>query len=132
MVLNFRGLPSGRVIDCTRPMPGTLVTALVIRSITRKSAELRRSLSVSTSNISGFIREMGKCRSAAAKPSFAGRAAGRYFRWLYPGWPSDDGGPQAPPKANPHGAFGLQKSEPARDSDHRGSQCQGHENRHDH
>ena len=44
IVLNFKGLPSGRVIDCTLPMPGTLVTALVILSITRKSAELRRSL----------------------------------------------------------------------------------------
>jgi len=43
IVLNFNGLPSGRVIDCTLPMPGTFVTDLVIRSITRKSAEVRRS-----------------------------------------------------------------------------------------
>ena len=82
IVLNFKGLPSGRVIDCTLPMPGTFVTALVILSITRKSAELRRSLSVSTSNISGFIRETGKCRSAAANPSCEGRSAGRYLRSL--------------------------------------------------
>ena len=76
IVLNFNGLPSGRVIDCTLPMPGTFVTALVIRSITRKSAELRRSLSVSTSSISGFIRETGKCRSAAANPSLRRQVGG--------------------------------------------------------
>jgi len=37
------GVPSGRVMACTRPMPGVLKTALAILSITRKSAELRRS-----------------------------------------------------------------------------------------
>ena len=82
IVLYFNGFPAGRVIDCTRPMPGTLAMALLIRSITRKSAELRRSWSVSSSSISGFIRAMGKCRSAAAKPSLAGRSAGRYLRSL--------------------------------------------------
>ena len=77
IVLYFKGLPCGRVIAWTLPMPGTLETALAIRSITRKSAELRRSWSVSTSSSSGFIRATGKCRSAAANPSFAGRSAGR-------------------------------------------------------
>ena len=43
MVLNLRGLPFGRVIAWTLPMPGTAKTALAILSITRKSAELRRS-----------------------------------------------------------------------------------------
>ena len=37
------GLPSGRVIVCTRAMPGTWKIALAILSMTRKSAELRRS-----------------------------------------------------------------------------------------
>ena len=37
------GLPSGRVIACTRAIPGTRKTALAILSMTRKSAELRRS-----------------------------------------------------------------------------------------
>ena len=60
------GLPSGRVIACTRAMPSTLKRALAILSITRKSAELRRSWSLSTINSSGFIRAWEKCRSAAA------------------------------------------------------------------
>ncbi|CDO08302.1 hypothetical protein BN977_03861 [Mycolicibacterium cosmeticum] len=37
------GVPCGRVIACTRPIPGVRNTALAILSITRKSAELRRS-----------------------------------------------------------------------------------------
>ncbi|SKV04280.1 Uncharacterised protein [Mycobacteroides abscessus subsp. abscessus] len=35
------GVPCGRVIACTRAIPGTRNTALAILSITRKSAELR-------------------------------------------------------------------------------------------
>ena len=60
------GLPSGRVIACTRAMPSTLKRALAILSITRKSAELRRSWSLSIINSSGFIRAWEKWRSAAA------------------------------------------------------------------
>src|SRR5882757_2553115 len=37
------GVPNGLVIACTRAMPGTRKTPLAILSITRKSAELRRS-----------------------------------------------------------------------------------------
>ena len=37
------GLPSGRVMAWTREMPGTRNTAFAILSMTRKSAELRRS-----------------------------------------------------------------------------------------
>src|ERR1700750_2735814 len=36
------GVPCGRVMACTREIPGTLKMALAILSITRKSAELRR------------------------------------------------------------------------------------------
>ena len=50
------GLPSGRVIACTREMPGTRKMALAILSMTRKSAELRRSWSLSIISSSGFIR----------------------------------------------------------------------------
>ncbi len=74
MVLNSSGSPWGRVMACTLPTPGTLNTALAILSITRKSAELRSSRSVSMSSSSGFIFEAEKCRSAAAKPSCAGRS----------------------------------------------------------
>ena len=71
------GLPSGRVIACTRAMPSTLKMALAILSMTRKSAELRRSWSLSIISSSGFIRAGSKCRSAAAYPSLAGRSGGR-------------------------------------------------------
>src|ERR1700712_814042 len=37
------GVPCGRVIACTREIPGTLKMALATLSITRKSAELRMS-----------------------------------------------------------------------------------------
>src|SRR6478735_12189236 len=47
------GLPSGRVIVCTSLMPGTAVTALAILLMTRKSAEFRRSWSLSTIISSG-------------------------------------------------------------------------------
>jgi hypothetical protein len=77
IVLNSMGLPLGRVIAWTLPIPGTRKTALAILSITRKSAALRKSWSLSMSSNSGFIRAAGKCRSAAAYPSFAGRSAGR-------------------------------------------------------
>ena len=40
--------------------------ALAILSMTRKSAELRRSWSLSTISSSGFIRAVPKWRSAAA------------------------------------------------------------------
>ncbi len=44
MVLCLIGLPSGgRVIVCTREMPGVWKIALAILSITRKSADVRRS-----------------------------------------------------------------------------------------
>ena len=43
MVVCSIGFPSGRVIVCTRAMPGTRKIALAILSMTRKSAELRRS-----------------------------------------------------------------------------------------
>ncbi|PQM45925.1 hypothetical protein C1Y40_03916 [Mycobacterium talmoniae] len=51
------GVPCGRVIACTREMPGTWNTALAILLMTRKSAEFRMSWSVSISSISGFIRD---------------------------------------------------------------------------
>ena len=60
------GVPRGRVMLCTRPMPGMWKMFLAIRSITSMSAGLRTSWSVSTSSSSGFIRACGKCRSAAA------------------------------------------------------------------
>ena len=60
------GVPSGRVMACTRAIPGTRKTALAILSMTRKSAELRRSWSLSIISTSGFIRACEKCRSAAA------------------------------------------------------------------
>ena len=82
IVLNSTGLPLGRVIAWTLPMPGTRKIALAILSITRKSAELRRSWSLSMRSNSGFIAAGEKCRSAAANPSFAGRSAGRYLRSL--------------------------------------------------
>ncbi|PQM49549.1 hypothetical protein C1Y40_00223 [Mycobacterium talmoniae] len=37
------GVPCGRVMVCTRPIPCTRKTALATLSITRKSAGLRRS-----------------------------------------------------------------------------------------
>src|SRR5436190_24367253 len=37
------GVPCGRVMACTREMPGTLKIAFAILSMTRKSAEFRRS-----------------------------------------------------------------------------------------
>ena len=60
------GVPSGRVMVCTRPMPGMWKIVLAIRSMTSMSAGLRRSWSVSSISSSGFIRACGKCRSAAA------------------------------------------------------------------
>ena len=60
------GVPSGRVMVCTRAMPGIWKMALAILSMTRKSAELRRSWSLSIISSSGFIRACEKCRSAAA------------------------------------------------------------------
>jgi hypothetical protein len=71
------GLPSGLVIACTLATPGTRKMAFEILSITRKSAELRRSWSLEIIISSGFIRAWSKCRSAAAYPSLAGRSAGR-------------------------------------------------------
>ena len=43
IVVCLIGLPSGRVIVWTREMPGVWKIALAILSMTRKSAELRRS-----------------------------------------------------------------------------------------
>ena len=60
------GVPSGRVMACTREMPSTAKIAFAILLMTRKSAELRRSWSLSTMSTSGFIRACEKCRSAAA------------------------------------------------------------------
>ncbi len=60
------GVPSGRVMACTRLIPGTRKIALAILSMTKKSAELRRSWSLSIISASGFIRACEKCRSAAA------------------------------------------------------------------
>ncbi len=71
------GVPWGRVMVWTRPMPGSWNIALATRSMTRKSAELRRSWSLSSISISGLSRAAGKCRSAAAKPCAAGMSAGR-------------------------------------------------------
>ena len=58
------GLPSGRVIVWTREMPGVWKTALAILSMTRKSADVRRSWSLSIISSSGFIRAELKCLSA--------------------------------------------------------------------
>ncbi len=71
------GVPSGRVMVCTRPIPGWWNMLLATRSMTRKSAELRRSWSLSIISSSGLSRAAGKCRSAAAKPSAAGMSGGR-------------------------------------------------------
>ena len=60
------GVPSGLVMACTREIPSTAKMAFAILLITRKSAELRRSWSLSTIKTSGFIRACEKCRSAAA------------------------------------------------------------------
>ncbi len=60
------GLPSGRVMACTRDIPSTAKMALAILLITKKSAELRMSWSLSTISTSGFIRAWEKWRSAAA------------------------------------------------------------------
>ena len=71
------GVPSGRVMACTREMPSTAKMALAILLMTRKSAELRRSWSLSIISTSGFIRAWEKCRSAAAYPSLAEVSGGR-------------------------------------------------------
>ena len=65
------GVPSGRVMAWTREIPSTAKIAFAILLMTRKSAELRRSWSLSTISTSGFIRACEKCRSAAAYPSLA-------------------------------------------------------------
>ena len=71
------GVPSGRVMVCTRPMPSTPKIALAILSMTMKSAGLRRSWSDSTINTSGLSRAGEKCRSAAAYPTLDSMSAGR-------------------------------------------------------
>ena len=55
------GVPSGRVMACTRPMPGMWKMLLAIRSMTSMSAGLRTSWSVSTQQQFGVhpgLREM--------------------------------------------------------------------------
>ena len=51
-----RGVPSGRVIDCTWAMPSVWKTALATRSSRIMSVGLRRSWSVSIISSSGFSR----------------------------------------------------------------------------
>ncbi|SHW51300.1 Uncharacterised protein [Mycobacteroides abscessus subsp. abscessus] len=56
------GVPSGRVIPCTRETPRTLKMALATLFSTRKSAGFLRSLSVSINSTSGVRRDSEKCR----------------------------------------------------------------------
>ncbi len=58
------GVPSGRVIVCTRAMPGRWKTLLATRSTTSMSVELRRSWSATSISTSGFNRACGKCFAA--------------------------------------------------------------------
>ncbi len=54
------GVPCGRVMACTRPIPGTRKIVLAILSMTRKSAELRRSWSLSIISSFGVHPRLGE------------------------------------------------------------------------
>ena len=149
------GVPCGRVIAWTRAMPGTWKMALAILSMTRKSAELRRSWSALDHQqfgvhpgrgempVGGRVAHVGRdvvgqvvavvVVGLVAGQRRAGRSA--TARSSRPG--SGPGQrttavPTLPPAPGPHRALGFQQAETAGDGDHRRAQGQRGEDHDDH